>query len=157
MRVIGIDPGLTGGLSCIDDGKVIGSMAMPLIGKEIDVRAIEEFIELSGAHAIFIEKVHAMPKQGVSSTFTFGMVFGVLIGLVRGMKRPLHFVTPQAWMKETCGKTGGEKDVAAAWCARVHPEAVIVMPRCRKPHEGICDAIGIAHYGHQKLSGNPLL
>jgi crossover junction endodeoxyribonuclease RuvC len=49
--------------------------------------------------AAFVERVGAMPKQGVSSTFKFGQANGVLIGILAALHVPVHFITPGTWKR----------------------------------------------------------
>ena len=46
---------------------------------------------------IVVENVHAMPKQGVSSTFKFGMGVGIIHGVAGALRLPLTLVTPTQW------------------------------------------------------------
>ena len=47
-----------------------------------------------------IEKVSAMPKQGVSSMFKFGDAAGFVRGLLTAYGIPFRFVLPRTWQKE---------------------------------------------------------
>lgn len=46
---------------------------------------------------VVVENVHAMPKQGVSSTFKFGLGTGIIRGVVGALRLPLTLVTPHQW------------------------------------------------------------
>jgi crossover junction endodeoxyribonuclease RuvC len=46
-----------------------------------------------------IEDVHAMPKQGVSSSFSFGRALGVAEGVLAGNGLSLRYVSPAKWKK----------------------------------------------------------
>ena len=46
-----------------------------------------------------LESVHAMPKQGVTSMFTFGENFGFWKGVLRACCIPYILCTPQRWQK----------------------------------------------------------
>ena len=80
MLIVGIDPGFSGAWGMIDHhGKYWSCGDMYNNKYVIDTRAI--FAEMLQARdgqdcEVIIESVHAMPKQGVSSTFKFGMAFG---------------------------------------------------------------------------------
>jgi crossover junction endodeoxyribonuclease RuvC len=100
---IGIDPGQTGAIAFLSDQKTIfankvfdfddGSALawLQTIGTEFNKEGVR-------AKAI-IEKVSAMPKQGVSSTFKFGTNYGQWIGRLEALAIPFDFVTPQKWKK----------------------------------------------------------
>jgi crossover junction endodeoxyribonuclease RuvC len=151
-HILGIDPGATGGLAELDDtGHVVQVLPMPMLGKEIDVDTLAGVVHgLPDGSRVIVESVHAFPKQGVSGVFRFGFSTGTIHGVVRGARVPLDTVHPQTWMKVGPGATGGDKAVTAAWAGRTFPGTQIVLPRCRKAHEGICDALGIAWWGHLK-------
>lgn len=61
-----------------------------------------------------IEKVHSMPKQGVSSSFKFGMSYGFLRGLIVAHKIPFVEVPPQTWQKSLGCLSKGDKNVTKA-------------------------------------------
>lgn len=47
-----------------------------------------------------IEKVGAMPGQGVTSMFTFGEQYGIIQGVLIALQIPHALVPPQTWRKE---------------------------------------------------------
>ena len=77
-----------------------------------------------------IEKVHAMPKQGVSSMFSFGMNFGIWQGWIMSWHIPCMQVAPQTWMKGLIHKSDGnttKKQIAEA-AHRMFPDAELYGP-----------------------------
>jgi len=111
---VGIDPGQSGGIAFIKDEKVIALTPMILAGKFIDVRKTAKYINdiLNFENAIAcIEFVHAMPKQGVSSSFKFGFVTGTMHGIIGTLGISLHMVTPQKWKKEILEGTAKDKNL----------------------------------------------
>lgn len=102
MITIGIDPGLTGGIAVVEFGRIIETHKMPVIKsdtkKRIDARMLRSIlVERDYASRVIIEKVHAMPGQGVSSMFTFGFGCGIIEGVLAGLCMPVEYVTPQKW------------------------------------------------------------
>lgn len=151
MHILGIDPGKTGGLATLDGdtGQVVSLLPMPIVAKEFDVDTLfQVFQALPEGSRVILEGVHAFAGQGVNSVWSFAEGVGIIKGLVRASQLPLEFVYPQTWQKMTCGPTGKDKAVTAAWAVRMFPKAELTPPRCRKPHEGICDALGIAYWGY---------
>lgn len=120
---------------------------MPLAGKEIDWYTVADILDSVSEATVYVEKVHAMPGQGVTSTFTFGKNFGGLLGAIAALSFPYRLVTPQAWKKVILAGTGKTKDDAIAYARRTYPDVPLILPRCRKPHEGICEALCIMEYG----------
>jgi crossover junction endodeoxyribonuclease RuvC len=102
MTIIGIDPGLSGGIAVIENGRIVETHRIPVVkfgGKKVmDSRGLREIlIERDYASRVVIEKVHAMPGQGVTSMFTFGFGAGVIEGVLAGITMPFEYVTPQKW------------------------------------------------------------
>ena len=83
MKIIGIDPGLSGAIAVLENNKVLNMFDMPVMseGKKnkrqlnsaLLVNLIKENIENSGEVAVVVEQVNAMPGQGVTSMFNFGL------------------------------------------------------------------------------------
>lgn len=152
--VFGIDPGKAGGFAvgCSKDRTVSG-LKMPLVGGEIDVAPIGNAIgKLCGKNKVLvvIEKVHAMPGQGVSSTFSFGCGYGKLIGMCQTLGVPFQLVLPPAWKKLILAGTPKDKDAAIDYVRRIHPEVQLVPPGCKKPHDGIADAVCLVEWGFKQ-------
>ena len=108
MIVVGIDPGLSGAIAALDGKGGIDVLDMPLIkggGKtkdEIDELGIFSWLTVLASFdnqlpRVFIEKVSAMPKQGVVSMFRFGVAYGTVRAIVACLDWPVTFLTPQAW------------------------------------------------------------
>lgn len=152
MLTIGIDPGNTGAIALLgEDGDLVAVHDMPLManGKKQQVNAAELCriicdIRDSSESALMchVEKVSAMPGQGVSSMFNFGMGFGVIQGVIAGAGLPYTLVTPQAW-KKRAGLLGKDKDMARTVAQQLYPDA----PLGRKKDIGRADAILIARFG----------
>lgn len=150
--IVGIDPGLKGGIAILyrDD---LAVHPMPLIDSNWTwLREICRAYEPSA----FIEKVHSMPKQGVASTFKFGMGYGFLRGLLAGWSVPVNLVTPQAWQKTIlAGENKDDKKAASVAVAqRMFPGVDFrASDRCRKPSDGMAESALIALYGRKFLTG----
>lgn len=101
--IIGIDPGLDGGIAAYDGLNLIFHQRMPVIKygtkRVLNIGRIVETLNQPEIQAIVLEKVHSMPKQGVASTFKFGENYGVIKGVSAGIGKMLVEVTPQEWKK----------------------------------------------------------
>lgn len=147
LTIVGIDPGITGGLAFLHRDGDIHLREMPVYttkgGKnEIDPVAVMRALE--GADVVWLEQVGAMPGQGVTSMFNFGKSFGILIGVCAGVGIPYMFVTPQAWKKQF-GLIGSDKDYARTLLIQQYPELASMV--ARKKDGGLADAFWIARYG----------
>lgn len=150
--IVGIDPGQTGGIAYIDTSSGAShAMPMPLMGKEIDGHELANALRGRSIDTVILEKVHAMPKQGVSSTFKFGMGFGLVIGVCEALGIPYRLVTPQAWKKVVLAGTTKDKDAAATFVRRAYPSIGLTPGRKRVPHDGMADAVCLAEYGRRLM------
>jgi crossover junction endodeoxyribonuclease RuvC len=146
LNIIAFDPGLKGAIAIHHQG-ITTAQPMPIAGKVLDLPTLAELVRSASPDLAIIEKVGAMPGQGVSSTFTFGNGYGQLQGLLTGLGIPFELVTPQAWKKLILAGTDKDKDAAIAYCRRAFPDISLVMPRCRIPHDGVADALCLMQYG----------
>ena len=109
MRIIGIDPGLSGGIAVLDNLKIFDIYDMPIMseGKKNKnqlnsaqlVNIIKNNIISNGNTFLIVEQVSAMPGQGVTSMFNFGQTFGSIKGICAALNLPIFFVRPAKWKK----------------------------------------------------------
>lgn len=147
-RKIGIDPGNSGAIVVLENDIPISWMNAPLIkigtSTRVNGAAVAEFLRPYKGSPVFLELVHAMPKQGGTSGFTFGHAAGVIQGVIQGADHPLTMVTPQKW-KKAAGLIGTEKDAARS-------TAILLWPHWRALDSvvkggALADAALIARYG----------
>jgi crossover junction endodeoxyribonuclease RuvC len=104
--IIGIDPGFTGAVSFVD-GQDVDVFDIPVFevvsGKKkkkyVDIAELHTMLASFSPEMVVIEKVHAMPGQGVTSMFRFGECYGILQAVVTCCGYPKTFVTPRTWKK----------------------------------------------------------
>ena len=109
MKIIGIDPGLSGAIAILEDNKVLSIFDMPVMaeGKKNKrqlnsaqlVNIIRENTASRDEVAVIVEQVNAMPGQGVTSMFNFGQTFGAIKGVCAALNLPIFFVRPSKWKK----------------------------------------------------------
>ena len=109
MKVIGIDPGLSGAIAVLDDKKVLKIIDMPVMAegkknkKQLNsaqlVNIIKENINNNEEIVVVVEQVNAMPGQGVTSMFNFGQTFWAIKGVCAALNLPIFFVRPSKWKK----------------------------------------------------------
>jgi len=126
--VIGIDPGCSGAIVVLGTGQQglepIEWLRMPTLkvgsASRVNSAVLARFLgNYPGAHA-FLEQVHSMPGQGVSSVFGFGHATGVVDGVLGALAIPYTLVTPQAW-KKRAGLIGEDKDAARSRAIQLWP------------------------------------
>ncbi|WP_239651517.1 Holliday junction endonuclease [Neosynechococcus sphagnicola] len=148
--LIAIDPGLSGAISILHSG-TLTAHPRPLAGKELVLGAIAQLIRSANPSLAVLEKVHSMPGQGVSSTFKFGTGYGSILGILVVLGIRTELVPPQTWKRVVLQGTTKDKDAAISYCRRAFPNVALVLPRCRKPHDGIADALCLLEYGRRHL------
>ena len=150
MIFVGIDPGLTGGIAAVDDkGAIVYQARLPLMPsfvpkrKMLDARefaAVVRFLQQrQGLAHCAVEQVGAMPKQGVVGTFSFGMGFGALLGVLGAMQASYVLVRPQEWKKHHA--LGADKAQAIGLAMRKWPELTL-----KKSDDGVAEALLIADW-----------
>lgn len=152
MKIIGIDPGLSGGIALYDNGDYwTNDMPVFMIErnrrKKRDIDIPNLVVLLKSADHAFVEQVGAMPKQGVSSTFAFGKGYGIILGILGALEIPVTLVTPQRW-KKALGVPKG-KDAARMRASQLLPGCADQWPL--KKHDGRAEAAMIAYYGRREL------
>jgi len=152
---VGFDPGKTGALAAItEDGTCTTALPFPLSGdNELDITELTKWLKVlqeQGTVYAIIEKVHAMPGQGVTSMFSFGMTTGMLHGMLAALGIPRFLVSPQAWKKRILYDTAKDKNAAIEYCSRVYPYvSLLATPRSKKAHSGVADAVCIARHAYE--------
>jgi len=153
MIIIGIDPGINGAISVIENKKIIEVYDTPTMidGKknkrQINGAQVTNIFKerLNGEKevVVVVEHVNAMPGQGVTSMFNFGQSFGVIKGICAALNLPIYFVRPAKWKKHfNLIKTN--KDASRTKVIEVYPE--ISSKLHRKKDSNRADAILIALY-----------
>lgn len=150
----GADPGLDGAIAFFDPAADrLTMLRMPTfeitVGKKkrrrVDVHSLARALRLHADDIALatIEEVHAMPKQGVSSGFSFGASFGLLWGVVAALDIPAKPVEPAVW-KRRMGLTG-DKDASRRLASRLLPRHAHLWPL--KKDDGAAEAALLAIYG----------
>ena len=92
---VGIDPGNGGGIAVLtEEGDTLDVVTRKFPSDVRDVGIFLKAATNNTNYRVAIEKVHSMPKQGVKSTFTFGMNYGIWIGSLRTLD--IDFIKVQA-------------------------------------------------------------
>ena len=153
MIIFGIDPGVSGAISVLENKKVIEVFEMPTMidgkknKKQVNGSQVTNIIKGrlkdNKEVIVVVEHVNAMPGQGVTSMFNFGQSFGVIKGICSALTIPIHFVRPTKWKKHfNLIKTN--KDASRTKVIEVYPEISSKLSRKKDSHKA--DAILIARY-----------
>lgn len=154
MIYIGIDPGKNGGMSVIQvlEGKQIIEV-FPYSEDNLIVflRRCHNSNFLGGGDIkCVLEKVNAMPGQGVVSMFNFGQNYGFIQGVLKAYNIPFELVPPQKWKKEF--SVTSDKNTSIEVAKRLFPQVNLkASERCKKDHDGMAEALLMAEYARRKL------
>ena len=153
MIIFGIDPGVSGAISVIENKKIIDIFDMPTMidgeknkkqvnGSQV-TNIIKEKLNNNKEIIVVVEHVNAMPGQGVTSMFNFGQSFGVIKGVCAALSIPIYFVRPTKW-KKYFNLIKTNKDASRTKVIEAYPE--ISAKLSRKKDSNKADAILIAMY-----------
>jgi hypothetical protein len=180
MLSIGIDNGLNGALVAIDDHtNIVGWYDCPIlesstsskgkkkVSRSFNVRAMvatlsELAFDLGKDHSevrVWLEVAHAMPKQGISSTFKTGYGAGLWEGIVCALGLSYDVVHAKTWSKEVLRDVprGDPKHRSFVKTQRLFPDLPLMKPNGRVlSMDGRSDASLIAYYGMLKMKGGSI-
>ena len=144
--IMGLDPGMSGAVAFYypDKPQLIAAYDVPLADRKINAAALYDLIRQHSPDMSVVEIVHAMPKQGVSSSFNFGMSYGTALGVIGALKIPVVHVSPTKWKKYyglSADKEQARKLAIDKWPACLHFR--------RKKDNGRAEAALMALYGAQ--------
>ena len=158
MLIIGIDPGISGSICFMDNGKILEVIDMPTMAEgkknKRQVNGAQIYNEiLKTIHKnkdqeirVIIEQVSAMPGQGVTSMFNFGQSFGILKGICSAMQLPMYFVRPAKW-KKYFNLINSEKDASRTKAIEIFPYFSTQLSK--KKDSNKADAILIASFFYE--------
>lgn len=151
-HILGIDPGLSGALALYGDA---GLILVDVPTHEIkvartkkrtpDLYALARWFDLYGKdiRLAIVENVGAMPDQGVSSSFNFGFVAGVLQAMVASALIPMRLVRPNVWKRQM--GVVADKDSSRRMASQIFPAYSHMWARVKD--DGRAEAALLAYYG----------
>lgn len=166
---VGIDPGLKGFITVLDNNEYIVFYSIPTTnkGKAVDVNGLVKVIGeimtgCAGRRVVFgLESVHAIFGSSAGSTFNFGWVVGVIEGILAAHDAVVMRPAPKTWQKEMwkdvplvkkksmTGKTEvvDTKATSIAAARRLYPNVDLRRTeKCRNFDDNKCDSLLIATY-----------
>lgn len=156
MIIFSVDPGFSGAWAVIVDGKATIVGDMPVAGdgprKRVSANVLAGYMRDARPELCVVEMVSAMPKQGVSSTFRFGMGYGAVLATAAIVGVPLELVTPQVW-KKFHRLTGLDKEASRQKALDLAPGLTDSLARRRD--DGRAEAILIGLYGAATYDHRP--
>jgi crossover junction endodeoxyribonuclease RuvC len=153
MIIIGIDPGLSGGIAVLDNNRVLELFDMPVMAdgkknkKQLNSALLAKLIKESTSNnsesAVIVEQVNAMPGQGVTSMFNFGQTFGAIKGICATLELPIFFVRPSKWKKHF-ELINSSKDASRTKAIEMYPHLAEKLSKKKDVNKS--DAILIARF-----------
>lgn len=142
---VGIDPGKSGAMAILYPNGSIETIPFNMVNYVDAIRGLTDY-----PVKCCLEKVGAMPGQGVVSMFNFGHNLGFIEGVLQSNSIPYQLVPPQTWKKEF--SLSSEKAKSIEVCQKLFPKAnLLATERSRKPSDGIAEAVLMAEYARRKL------
>lgn len=163
MIYIGIDPGKAGAIAFLEDGP-IRAVPMPLIkhlrgqGRdEFDLRALSDLLDTGDGFAT-VERGQPLPPKlgGGVANYQRGYSRGIIEGLLVALRIPYQLVAPRRWqavMHE--GTPAADTKVRSIMAAeRLFPDVSLLRSvGCRKPDDGMAEALLLAEFGRRAHRG----
>ena len=150
MRILGVDPGITGAVALVGDG-YLAVDDIPTMGEGkrriINAAGLADLIRRWGPTQAILERVHALPKQGVSSSFRFGQSLGTIEGVLASLQISTRYVTPAGWKRHY--RLPSDKDAARLAAIQRYPN--IADQLARKKDHNRAEALLIAHWGREAV------
>jgi crossover junction endodeoxyribonuclease RuvC len=168
MAWLGIDPGLDGAVALVQPDGSVRFWDTPFVEVEgkaktkagnakvrtlydraamASIIASANLIAQDGIQGAVIESVHSMPKQGVASSFKFGMGFGIWLGILAAKMLPHDLVDPRRWTRALLADMPKGDEAAVVRAGELYPA---VSSELRTPRGrlllGRADALLLAHY-----------
>lgn len=146
MNFIGIDPGATGAIACINENGVSYAKF------DREPALIWQAFQIIPEGEVFavIERVGAMPRQGVKSMFTFGKATGMALGILYASKIPYVEVPPKKWIDAVLDsdlKASKDKSKSVHMVHRLYPDLNL-----KRSKHNEADAICIANYARMEYA-----
>ena len=153
MKILGIDPGLSGAIAILEKKKVLNLFDMPVMteGKKNKKQLNSaQLVNIKRENSsgdeeivVVVEQVNAMPGQGVTSMFNFGQTFGAIKGVCAALNLPIFFVRPSKW-KKYFELINSSKDSSRTKVIEMYPS--LSSQLAKKKDVNKSDAILIARY-----------
>jgi crossover junction endodeoxyribonuclease RuvC len=159
-RILGIDPGMSGGVALIDTEAftlAVTDMPVEAATKSRNLTSptgLASAILAASPDYLFLEEVGVRPGEGAVGAFSFGRGFGRIEGVAAGALVPVWLLRPQEWKRAL--QVPAEKERAVTRAKQLFPVAAAAFTGPRGGlKDGRAEACLIAFYGCLKLHQVP--
>ena len=148
MIYVGVDPGQKGGYAVISTSETGQAVFAYPWDDTFFVTEMQALSQMGNSIVAAVEKVGAMPHQGVTSTFHFGENYGFILGTLSARGIPYQLVPPRKWKAEFSLDNDKQKSIQTAH--RLFPDVDLKRTeRCRVDSDGIAEALLLAEYARR--------
>lgn len=153
MKIVGIDPGKTGAIALLEDGRLIEVLDMPVtkikvagkIRKQLVPADLTDILVRFAPDIVMLESVGVRPKEGAVGAFSFGRSFGTLEGVTAALRLPCRYVIPAVWKRAL--NLSSDKTQSRVLASELFPNHADKFKRVKD--DGRAEAVLIALYTHQ--------
>jgi hypothetical protein len=149
--VVGIDPGLKGGIACLKNGEILTTAKMPIVknkvGSRVDAVALTKIIKDTSPSMVIIEEPQVRAGENIIAHLTIGINFGIIYATLTMLRVKFITIPAVVWTHAIHSLITGSKE----W--ETHPSKMKSLKTFRKlypesqiTHDGIVDAVLIAFY-----------
>jgi len=146
--ILGIDPGLDGGLAIISGSYIELLETIPtekktgFIKRQVDAQKLSNILRVYPDLVCYLEGVASRPGQGVASVFSFGDTYGAIRGVLGALNIPVYTVSPSKWKKAL--EVSSKEDSLKA------SKDLFPSVQFKKKDHNIAEALLIAYYGQKE-------
>ena len=146
--IIGIDPGLDGGIAIIQGSHIELLETIPtetkggFIKRQVDAQKLSNILRVYPNLVCYLEGVASRPGQGVASVFSFGDTYGAIRGVLGALNIPVYTVSPSKWKKAL--EVSSKEDSLKA------SKDLFPSVQFKKKDHNIAEALLIAYYGQKE-------
>jgi len=150
--ILGIDPGLSGGLAILNGSEIELLETIPteskngFIKRQVDAQKLSSILRVYPDLICYLEGVASRPGQGVASVFSFGDTYGCIRGVLGALNIPTYTIAPQTWKKSL--KISSKDDSLKA------SKDLFPSVKFKKKDHNIAEALLIAYYGQEERKKN---
>ena len=145
---IGIDPGNSGALVCINEDGIITTKKCP--DKVFDMSTLFALSIGNTAPSnvnLLMERVWARPNNSTRTAFTYGVNYGQWLGIAASHEIKMYTTLPNNWIKWVGCPKAMEKTARKNW---LKEKAKELYPEVKRVTLATADAILICHYAKKE-------
>ena len=150
MKIVGIDPGLKGGIAVLSISGSYNLYKMPIKNDHVDSKQLAKFIKIIDPISVWIESLLVLPCNAKQSISTMGVNWGRVVGCIEALGIPLNQVDPVSWQRGLFVPKGSSKNVKERILIRakqLFPGQDFCEADSNKFNDGCVDALLIAKFG----------